>query len=263
MLDNDRKKITINDLRQEVADWRKQKPENENIFTFLKTPADAAGSLIFFIILILTILFVPLIELLRLLILRPALTFFHTTVVIIAAVFLRITARPLIRLGNRAILNKEQGVNKFIYKNFPRLLRFFVLCFGPSLKYYLKIDTKDVRSIGKFQEWIDDTVGVEGIWIESDVNRAVRRETWCPFVGREIPYAPLAVQENLRPDSKSAGQGDCTEFCSNFMAGWVNDFLQYCNPEFEIAPVKYMIPKGDAFCEFVWKRKTAWRGGER
>jgi hypothetical protein len=249
MQESEKKRMTIHDLRQEVEEWRKQKPENESLLTFIRNPAGVAASLIFFILLFSTVTLVPLIELFKLLILRPALTIFHTTVVILAAVFLRITARPLIRTGIKAIKNKNKRGYRLIYKGFPRLLRFFVSCFGPSLKYYLKIDTKDVRSIGKFQEWIDDTVGVEGIWIESDIHRAVRRETWCPFVGREIPCS----SESETPDASA--------FCSDFMAGWVNDFLAYCNPEFELAPVRYMIPKGDDFCEFVWRRKTTPNGG--
>ncbi len=247
--DNERKEMTIEDLRQEVEAWRKHKPKNESFLTFIENPAGVAASLIFFILFFATLLLVPLIELFKLLILRPALTLFHTTMVIIAAVFLRVTARPLIRIGVKAIRNRNKKGYRLIYNSFPKLLRFFVRCFGPSLKYYLKIDIKDVRSIGKFQEWIDDTVGVEGIWVESDIHRAVRRETWCPFVGREIPCS----SESETPDTSA--------FCSDFMAGWVNDFLAYCNPEFELAPVKFMIPKGDAFCEFVWRRKTASNGG--
>lgn len=252
MSNNGRKPMTISDLRRDVENWQKQKPVNETALTFFKSPVDGAGALITFVILVLTSVFVPVIELIRLLILRPVLGLFHTIVVIIAAIFLRFTARPLARLGTKAIKNKEHRGSRFFYKWLPRFLRFFVRCFGPSLKSYLKIDTKDVRSIGKFQEWIDDTVGVEGMWVESDVNRAVRWETWCPLVGREIPCCGSDAGQ------KSAAANDCTEFCSYFMAGWLNDFVQYCNPEFEIAPVNRMIPKGDEVCEFVWKRKKAW-----
>jgi len=242
--ENEKKEMTIEALREQVEAWRRRKPKNEGFLTFIENPAGVAASLIFFILFFSTLVLVPVIELFKLLILRPVLTIFHTTLVIIAAVFLRITARPLIRIGIKAIRNKNKKGYRAIYNGFPKLLRFFVRCFGPSLKYYLKIDTKDVRSIGKFQEWIDDTVGVEGIWIESDVNRAVRRETWCPFVGREIPF------------SSKNETADPSAFCSNFMAGWANDFLAYCNPEFELAPVTVMIPKGDEFCEFVWRKKT-------
>lgn len=259
MPNNGRNPMTVSDLRKEVEAWRKQKPANETVLSFFKSPVDRAGALIFFVILFLTLVFVPVIELIRLLILRPIFSFFHTIIVLIAAVFLRISARPLIRLGIKAIENKEQKrFSRFFYKRFPGFLRFFVRCFGPSLKYYLKIDTKDVRSIGKFQEWVDDTLCVEGLWVESDVNRAVRRETWCPFVGREIPYVSGARQKSSASNTYEFGKNDGTEFCSYFMAGWLNDFVQYCNPEFEIAPVNRMIPKGDEFCEFVWRRKKAW-----
>ncbi len=259
MPNNGRNPMTINDLRKEVEAWRKQKPVNESVLLFLKSPVDRAGALIFFVILVLTLVFVPVFELIRLVILRPIFSLFHTIVVLIAAIFLRITARPLIRLGIKAIKNKEQKrFSRFFYTHFPGFLRFFVRCFGPSLKFYLKIDTKDVRSIGKFQEWVDDTLGVEGIWVESDVNRAVRRETWCPFAGREIPYVSGAGQESRVSNPGESLKSDGTEFCSYFMAGWLNDFVRYCNPEFEIAPVNRMIPKGDEFCEFIWRRKNAW-----
>jgi len=264
--DSGKKEITINDLRLEVETWRKQKPQNKNVFIFIKNPVkdpvDFAGFFMFFIILALTLVFVPVFEIVRLLILRPALTLFHTTMVIIGAVLLRFLAKPLIYIGNKAIENKQRGIYKFIYKKgFPAFLQFFNLCFGFSLKYYLKIDTRDVRSIGKFQEWVDDTLGVEGNWIESDVNRSVRRETWCPFVGREIPYVSPAGQNSPAPNGIE--NPDYSEFCSYFMRDWIQNFIKSCNPEFELAPLTCMIPKGDECCEFVYKRKKPWEGGEK
>ncbi|MGB9499410.1 MAG: hypothetical protein ACKVE4_06595 [Dissulfuribacterales bacterium] len=264
--DSGKKKITINDLRQEVETWRKQKPQNKNVFIFIKDPIkdpiDFAGFFIFFIILAATFVFVPVFEIIRLLILRPALTLFHTTMVVIGAALLRVLAKPLIYIGNKSIAGKNRGIYKFIYtKGFPVFLRFFNLCFGFSLKYYLKIDTKDVRSIGKFQEWIDDTLGVEGKWVESDVNRSVRHETWCPFVGREIPYVSPAGQNS--PASNGIEKPDYSEFCSYFMRDWLQNFIKFCNPAFELEPVTCMLPKGDECCEFVYKRKRPWKGEKK
>ena len=260
------KEITINDLKLEVEAWRKQKPQNKNVFIFIKDPVkdpiDFAGFFIFFIILAATLVFVPVFEIIRLIILRPVLTLFHTIMVIIGALLLRLLAKPLIYIGNQSIAHKQRGIYKFIYKKgFPAFLRFFNLCFRYSLKYYLKIDPKDVRSIGKFQEWVDDTLGVEGKWVESDVNRSVRHETWCPFVGREIPYVSSGTQNSSEPNKIETP--DYSEFCSYFMVDWLQDFIKFCNPAFELEPVKCMLPKGDACCEFVYKRKRPWKGEEK
>ncbi len=264
--DSGKKEITINDIRLEVETLRKQRPHNKNVFIFLrnpiKHPVDSVGFLVFFSLMLLNVVFVPVFEIIRLLILRPLFTIFHTTMVIIGALFIRILVRRLIYIGNKAIENKQRGIYKFIYKKgFPAFLRFFNFCFGPSLKFYLKIDTNDIRSIGKYQEWVDDTLGVEGHWIESDVNRAVRLETWCPYAGRDIPYVSPAGQDN--PESSATGNPDYSEFCSYFMVDWLQHFIESCNPEFEVAPLTCMIPKGDECCEFVYKRKKPYGGGEK
>jgi hypothetical protein len=247
-----RKTKTLDDLRQEVADWRKHKPRSRDISIFVKNPGEVAAGMIFFIILVSTVLCVPLIELFKLLILRPLLALFHSMMVIVAAIFLRLSARPFIRREIKTIKNNRQKGEPGICKDSSGWLRFFVRCFGPSLKYYLKIDTRDARSIGKFQEWIQDTLGVEAVWIESDVNRAVRQVTWCPFAGREIPY----FLDGSSLEGTSAHSDGCMKYCSRFIADWANEFLTYCNPDFEMAPIEHLTPEGHAFCEFVWKRKT-------
>lgn len=255
---------TIDDLRGEIEQWRANKPPRKAFFrSMFETRESAIGFLLFFLFVVLSLTVLPLVELLVFLVIRPILAVVHGIMVIVAAVFLRFSVGLLARAGSQAILHRERMFSKIIYSVLPVFLRGFVHVFGTSLKYYLRIDPNDVRSIGKIQEWVDDTVGVEGIWIESDVNRAVRLETWCPYVGAQLPYVKGKADKKLNPEflAGKTCEGDCSYFCSGFMVDWLNFWVQYYNPDFEVEPVKAMIPAGDEFCEFVYKRRRPFKGG--
>lgn len=254
----ERKIFTIDDLREEIEHWRINKNPRKAFFrSLLETPESSIAFLIFFIFILLAITVLPVVELFVFLVIRPILAVFHGIMVTIAAVFLRLSVRLLGHVGSQSVIHRERMLSKIIFSVLPGFLRGFVHVFGTSLKYYLRIDPNDVRSIGKIQEWVDDTVGVEGIWIESDVNRAVRLETWCPYVGAQLPYVKGKADKKLDPEflAGKTCEGDCSYFCNGFMVNWVNYWIKYYNPDFELEPVKTLIPAGDEFCEFVYKRK--------
>ena len=256
MKDSQTKPFTLDDLKKEVEDWRKKRPETKTFSSFFTDPVDRAGGMRTLAVLCTTLISVPLIELANLLVVRPGLTIFHTTIVVAGTITLRFLARPLLRLGCWAVRKKDKGIGKLIYDNYGKLLHLTIVLLGPSLKWYFRIDPDDIRSAGKFQEWINDTLGVEGIWVESDISRAVRHETWCPFVGHDIPYDPTCKgkYDPTYTGDKSCTKG-CPEYCSVLMVGWLKDFLRYINPDFDLEPMKYMLPNGDDYCEMVYIKK--------
>ncbi len=253
---NSRDRLTVDELRKEVEEWRKNRPKTKSFISFFSDPVDRAGGARTLLILPATMVMVPIIELTNLLLIRPVLATLHTIIVILATFVLRFFARPLIRIGCWAIRGKDKGIRKSIYSMYPGFLHLTVVVFGPSLRRYLRIDPSDIRSAGSFQEWIDDTLGVEGIWVESDVSRAVRHETWCPFVDHGIPLDPTCKgkYDPSYRDNTSCVKG-CPEYCSVFMRGWLNDFLKSVNPEFEVEPMRHLMPNGDEYCEMVYVTK--------
>ncbi|MCD6280867.1 MAG: hypothetical protein J7J85_04575, partial [Deltaproteobacteria bacterium] len=127
MKDTQTKTFTLDDLRKEVEEWRKKRPETKTFFSFFTDPVDRAGGMRTLAVLCTTVVCVPLIELVNLLVVRPGLTIFHTTIVVTGTITLRFLARPLLRLGCWAARGKNKGMGKLIYDNYGKLLHLTVV----------------------------------------------------------------------------------------------------------------------------------------
>lgn len=159
-----------------------------------------------------------------------------------SAVALRVSAIPLIRWGN-TIEGQRQNMSSgdSSANTYSRFMDIVIKIIGPSLKYYLRIDVSDVRSIGKIQEWVGDVTGMDGVWIESDPDRAVRRQYVCSIAGSSFKDS----EESFRK-------------CHAVIAQWFNKFLEYYNPDFGVESIQDIRDSGYRYCDTLWKRKIPW-----
>ena len=101
-----------------------------------------------------------------------------------------------------------------------------------------KVDLSDARAIGRWMDFEDNILGIEGEYVVYTRKKAVRRQFYCP-------WAETIMANNA--------QGICTHMMMGYMEG-VRQAMKELGAKLKDLPPGFKcLTLGDPYCELVWE----------
>jgi hypothetical protein len=103
-----------------------------------------------------------------------------------------------------------------------------------------KVDVTDARALGRWMDFEDNILGIEGEYVVYTKKKAVRRQFNCP-------WADMITANHA--------EGLCTYMMGGYMLG-VREAMIELGAKLKDLPSKIpMITLGDPYCELIWELK--------
>lgn len=128
--------------------------------------------------------------------------------------------------GDKAWEVGKEAMKKFAYERAKTTLK------------QQNVDLTDARAIGRWMDFEDNILGIEGEYTEYSKKKAVRLQFHCP-------WAQMITDHNA--------VGLCTYMMAGYMEG-VRDAMKELGAKLKDLPPRFpCLTKGDPYCELIWE----------
>ena len=232
----DRKEISFEELKKEVEEWRKTKPDTDGFYYFSHFK-DLLFLLITLLVFLIAFIFYITWGVIKIS-LFPIVAFTGSLLFSIYGIIIGLCGKTFIK--KRVCIYLEKKEKSLFWKTlffFQKIaLKIIALIFLPAVKWKLKLDIEHTGSVGRILEWLQDLTGIEGYWEKFDYDEAIRKVVYCPIA--------------LDTENKK-----CPGLCNELLKRTIGDYLNTYSKDIELSPIEKTLLKGDKFCEFRLKRR--------